>query len=344
MTAARFNVPTHYARIEDMLAADEIDLAIIATPIPFHFDNALAAVRAGKHVYVQKTMTETRAQADALLAARDEMRVKLAAAPGFELFPLVPEMRELVQGGTLGPVYLAFTYTIGFAHERETIRLGQGALAAIDPTWYYRAGAGPVPDVTVYALQLATTVLGPVTRVTALGNKRVPSREWQGQTIPIQVNDNNAILLEFESGTLGTAVGSDCAGGARIPWGGLGVYGRAGSLEVKTVDWTSGYPIAFQVNGGVWNGASAAPDAVREFSRPVTDQPYLQGEHLELDEPHVYADIMDLADAIVEGRAPRASGEQARHIVEIVEQALKAQETGKAQTVQSRFENPSSIG
>ena len=337
LTAERFHVPAYYTRIEDLLDADNVDLVLVATPIPFHYQNALAAVCAGKHVYVQKTMAATLEEANALLAARDQMGVKLAAAPGLVLFPLVSEMRELVRNDALGAVYLAYTYTIGFAHEQEIIRGGQGALAEIDPTWYYRAGAGPVPDVTVYALQLATSVLGPVARVTSIGNKRAPLREWRGSSIAIQVNDNNALLMEFASGALGFAVGADSQASARLPWGGLGLYGRVGSLEVTDVNWASAYPLRAQINGGVWDSQIIPFEQARELSYPLSAQRYLQGEHLNLEEPHVYADIMDLVDAIQENRPPRATGEQARHIVEIVQKALLAQETSMTQTLETSF-------
>jgi predicted dehydrogenase len=337
LTAARFQIPAYYTRIEEMLNADNVDVVLVATPIPFHFQNALAAVNAGKHVYVQKTMTATLDEANELLAARDRKRVKLAAAPGFALFPLVNEMRALIEKDVLGAVYLAYTYTIGFAHEQETIRGGQGVLAEIDPSWYYRVGGGPVPDVTVYALQLATTVLGPVARVTSLGNKRLPSREWRGNSIAIEVNDNNVVLLEFESGALGVAVGADCQGSATIPWGALSIMGRAGSLEVTEVDWASAYPLRFQINGGVWDERAAAFEETRLYTSALTDQPYLRDEHLRMEEPHVYADIMDLVDAIQQDRAPGAPGEQARHVVEIVEKARAAQATGQTQWVETRF-------
>lgn len=337
LTAQRFGVPASYTRIEDMLDADGVDVVIVATPIPYHFQNALAAVHAGKHVYVQKTMTATLEQANELMAARDRKNVKLAAAPGFTLFPLVQELCNLVTQDVLGAVYLGYTCTIGFAHEQESIRSGQGPLADIDPSWYYRPGAGPLPDVTVYALQLATTVLGPVSRVTALGNKRVPLREWKNNSIAIQVNDNNMVMMEFTSGALAMAVGADCQGSAQLPWGGLGVYGRKGSLEVTQVDWASGYPLAFQINGGLWNGKDVPFEEAHTFARALTDQPYIQGEHLKLDEPHVYADIMELVDAIAQDRAPRNSGEQARHVVEIVEKARLAQETGQTQSLTTDF-------
>jgi len=213
---------------------------------------------------------------------------------------------------------------MGFGHEQESIRGGTGVLEAIDPSWYYRASAGPLPDVTVYALQLATSVLGPVRRVTALANTIRPQRTWKDRTISLETEDNNLVLMEFSSGTLGVAVGSDCRGSTLIPWGGLGLYGTTGTLEVTDVDHNSGYPLSFNVLG-------------REHVTALADQPYLRGEHLTIEEPHVYADIMDLVDAIRDDRAPRATGEQARHVVEIIERARVAAHTGQTQDLNSTF-------
>src|SRR5690606_14488176 len=169
-TAQKWAIPAWYAGLDAMLADETLDMVLVTTPIQQHFAHALAAIEAGKHVYVQKAMTTTVAEADALLAARDRMGVRLAAAPGFDLFPSTAKMRATVQSGALGQIAIAYTYTLGFGHEFEPIRRDEGALAAIDPTWYYRPGAGPLPDVTVYALQLATSVLGSVRRVTGLGH------------------------------------------------------------------------------------------------------------------------------------------------------------------------------
>lgn len=335
-SAERFDVPAYFTDIETMLAQAEVDVVLVITPITYHYANAMAAIAAGKHVYVQKAMTTTLAEADALLAARDRAGIKLAAAPGYELFPTTQQMRRIVDDGILGRVSIAYTYTMGFGHEHETIRGGEGALAAIDPSWYYRPGAGPLPDVTVYSLQLATSILGPVRRVTALANKITPQRTWRDKTIDIDIDDNNVVLMEFAAGTLGVAVGSDCRGSAHTPWGGLALYGTAGVLEVTSVDNNSGYPIAFEVQGGNWadQQRSRVP---RSYNAAVSDQPWIQGEHLGIEEPHVYADIMDLVDAIREDRAPRASGEQARHVVEIIEAAHTAARTGQAQNLTSTF-------
>jgi predicted dehydrogenase len=335
-TAERFGVPAYYAQVDALLAQADLDLVLVITPITYHYANALAAIEAGKHVYIQKAMATTLAEADALLAARDRMGVKLAAAPGYELFPTTQQIRRIVADGVLGRVAVVYTYTMGFGHEREPIRGGDDPLTAIDPSWYYRPGAGPLPDVTVYALQLATSVLGPVRRVTALANKLTPERTWRGQPIAIEIEDNNVVLMEFSSGALAVATGADCRGGARTPWGGLTLYGTAGVLDVTDVDQASGYPTRFEVQGGIWPEAEPSR-RTREYLAELGDQPYLRGEHLAIEEPHVYADIMDLADAIREDRPPRATGEQARHVVEIIEQAQLAAHSGQTQELTSTF-------
>jgi|SRR5581483_521439 predicted dehydrogenase len=337
--AERFDVPLSFASIEELLVNADVDVVLIATPIPSHFGNALAAIQAGKHVYVQKTMTSTLAEANELLAARDRVGVKLAAAPGFEICQTTSVMRRAVSEGALGVVYLAYSYTMGFGHAQEKIRSGAGALAKIDPSWYYRRGGGPVPDVTVYALQLLTSVLGPVRRVTALANCVRPERTWRGNTISLSVQDNNLLLLEFVSNALAVAVGADCRGSERIPWGGLGLYGADGALEITDVDFASGYPLGFEIQGGIWSESTRdqGDGSCYKYASTLADQPYMSGAHLEIEEPHVYADIMDLVEAIRANRAPRASGEQARHVVEIIEKAFRAIESGQTQTLESTF-------
>ena len=311
-----------------MLAAVELDLVLVITPIPYHHANAMAAIQAGKHVYIQKAMTTTVDEADDLIDAARQHNVKIAAAPGYELFPSTAHMR--VNLSSLGRICVGYTYTMGFGHEDEPIRGGSGALAEINPAWYYRAGAGPLPDVTIYALQLATSILGPVARVTAMGNKVHPERTWRGETIRVEVDDNNLILMEFATGALVTAVGANCRGSRRIPWGGMGLYGTDGALEITEVDHASGYPTVYEL---------AAQEA-QTYSFDLAEQPFLQGEHPAIEEPHVYADIMDLAHAILADRPPIAGAEQARHVVEIIEKARIASATGSTQPLSTTFDLP----
>lgn len=337
LSAEKFGVPRWFSDIHEMLARVDVDMVLVITPIQYHFDNAMTAIAAGKHVYVQKSMTATLEEANQLLAARDRAGVKLVAAPGFELFPTTPQMREIVCSELIGKIGFGYTYAWGFGHEHERVRSGSDALSNINPMWYYRKGAGPLPDVTIYSLQLATSVLGPVVKVTALGNKLMPERRWRDETVTIEVEDNVVLLMEFASGAIVTGVGSDTAGSERNPWGAMGLYGTHGALEITKVDQATGYPLAFEVYGGGGWGTFGQSIGHRKYEEPLTAQKYLQGEHLELEESHLYVDIMELADAILEDRAPRAGGEQARHVVEIIECAHVAIATGQTQRLTTTF-------
>jgi predicted dehydrogenase len=312
-----------------MLDRADVDLVLVATPIPYHFPIALAAVEAGRHVYVQKSMTTTLAEADDLLAARDAASVKLAAAPGFELCSTTAAMRGVVEDGTIGRPGIAYTYAFGFGHERESERVGKAALNSIDPTWYYRTGGGPLPDVGIYSLQLVTSVLGPVAKVTAFANRTASEVEWMGRSIAMEIADNNLVLMEFKSGAIAVAPGSSARGSPRNLWGGMGIYGIEGSLEITEVHGASGYPMAFEVSSGDSGSQSYSTDILR--------QPYMNDDHVDLLEHHVYVDIMDLVDAIRDDRSPKATGEQARHLVEIIEKAQLAARTGRTQDMTSTF-------
>ena len=64
--AARdFGVGGAYPTLDAMLAANDVDAVTIVSPIGLHFDHCRAALEAGKHVHVNKTMTTTVAEADA---------------------------------------------------------------------------------------------------------------------------------------------------------------------------------------------------------------------------------------------------------------------------------------
>jgi predicted dehydrogenase len=91
------------------------------------------------------------------------------------------------------------------------------------------------------------------------------------------------------------------------------------------------------VQGGAWPAADSGANP-REFAFALSASPYLKGEHLQIEEPHVYCDIMELVEAIQQNRPARASGEQARHVVEIIEKAYLAAETGQAQTLETSFD------
>jgi predicted dehydrogenase len=92
----------------ELLAADDVDAVVIATPVPTHYPLARAALEAGKHVFVEKP--------PAMRAAEMEELIGLAEAQGLVLMPghlllyhpAVQKLKEIVDGGELGEVLVAY--------------------------------------------------------------------------------------------------------------------------------------------------------------------------------------------------------------------------------------------
>lgn len=87
-----------------MIRDPDIDAVAIATPVATHFSLAMAALKAGKHVWLEKPMTETSMQARALIEEADKRGLILHVDHTFVYTGPVRKMRELVQGGELGKV------------------------------------------------------------------------------------------------------------------------------------------------------------------------------------------------------------------------------------------------
>ncbi len=71
-SAERFGSPRRTTSFEDLLADPAVDAVSIASPIGLHFEQAKAALDAGKHVHVNKTMSTTTAEADELIALAND--------------------------------------------------------------------------------------------------------------------------------------------------------------------------------------------------------------------------------------------------------------------------------
>jgi len=89
----------------DLLRDPAIDAIAIATPVHTHFELALAALRAGKHVWVEKPMTEHSWQARQLIDEAARRGLVLLVDHTFVYTGAVQKMAELIHAGDLGRIY-----------------------------------------------------------------------------------------------------------------------------------------------------------------------------------------------------------------------------------------------
>lgn len=90
---------------ETLIRHPGIDAIVIATPISTHFKLALAALQAGKHVFVEKPMTETTDEALSLIREAKRCQRTLMVGHTFIYSGAVQKMKELLKGGEIGEVY-----------------------------------------------------------------------------------------------------------------------------------------------------------------------------------------------------------------------------------------------
>jgi predicted dehydrogenase len=88
--------------IQAMIRDPEIDAVAIATPVSTHFSLAMSALKAGKHVWLEKPMAETSLQARALVEEAEKRGLILHVDHTFIYTGPVKKMREMVQSGELG--------------------------------------------------------------------------------------------------------------------------------------------------------------------------------------------------------------------------------------------------
>jgi predicted dehydrogenase len=100
---ARSGVDVH-ADLDEVLARDDVDAIAIATPARTHQDIALAAMRAGKHVLVEKPLADSVASGTAMVDLAASQGVVLMADHTYCYTPAVQKIRELVAGGELGDI------------------------------------------------------------------------------------------------------------------------------------------------------------------------------------------------------------------------------------------------
>ena len=82
-----------------------VDAVVIATPVQHHFELAMGALRAGKHVLVEKPITSTSEQASRLIDEAASRRLVLMVDHTFVYTGAVRKMRELAESGDLGDIY-----------------------------------------------------------------------------------------------------------------------------------------------------------------------------------------------------------------------------------------------
>jgi predicted dehydrogenase len=226
--ADRFGIPVAYSDLAAMLAGEDFDLLVNATPIPDHLPVTLAALRAGRHVYTQKPMAATVDEATLLIEEAKARGLLLAAAPEHPVRPAIRAVKALLDEGAIGPVAFAVVRSSHGGPETHDVPR--------DSTWFYQPGSSPLLDMGVHGLSQITALLGPVRRVASLSGRTAPVRvhtagPFTGKPIDVRIDDSTLLLLDFGEATFGFLDATYRVPASRGPH--LEIYGADGVISVS---------------------------------------------------------------------------------------------------------------
>jgi predicted dehydrogenase len=313
--AEKYGVESAYLTYEELLDDPNVDAVTLCSPIGFHFEQGMQAIEAGKHIHFNKTMTTTVEEADTLMAAAEANDIKMVASPGMMLMPHNRRIRKVILEGKLGTLSWAITGTSagsGTYHLNEEFRTGEDILTSVDPTWYFKKpGGGPQYDVTVYCLHNLTGILGPAKRITALSGIVIPERVHHGKAISTEMDDQTIISLDFGD-SFYAIVYATVAGGVTMGF----------------------YPNIYGTEGNIVGTKFGDEDLKKEGDH----EPHVTGPHTDMRESHVYEDMMQLVDWILDDTSTIVTADHARHVIDIIESAYRAAETGETQELSTTFE------
>jgi predicted dehydrogenase len=282
-----------------------VEIVVNLTVPAAHAEVALAAVRAGKHVWNEKPLTTDRATAAELLAAADRVGVRLGGAPDTFLGSGLQAARRLVDEGAIGtPLSAVATMTSP----------GPDAWHP-NPAFFFQPGAGPLFDIGPYYLTALVQLLGAAQSVAAVGSiaratRVVGSGPLAGQTFPVDTPSHVGALYRFAGGASAQATFSFDAPQFRYA---LEITGTDGTLVLPDPNLFGG-EICIRRPGG------SGPESLE-----ITTGRSTRG-----------TGVLDMARAIRSGRPHRADGALAFHVLDTMTATLEAAAQGSTVAIRSR--------
>lgn len=102
-----------------LFASDDVEAVVIAVETPLHYEMALAALQAGKHVFVEKPLAQTAAEAERLVAEARERNLRLMVGHLLRYHPAFRHVEGLVERGVLGDVRYVYSVRVNLGVVRD---------------------------------------------------------------------------------------------------------------------------------------------------------------------------------------------------------------------------------
>jgi len=304
--------------VDRLLADPDIEIVVNLTPPAAHFDVAMQAIAAGKHIHNEKPLTQTRDQARRLLRAAEEAGLRVGCAPDTFLGGGLQTSRKLLDDGWIGVPVAASGFFA--SHGPDSYHP--------EPAFFFKPGGGPLFDMAPYYLTALVHLLGAVTRVTGSASRGFKQRfathpglppERYGYAIDVEVQTHVSAALDFANGSVGTLITSFDIWHQNLPR--MEIYGTEGTLSVPDPNHFRGPVRVRRAGAEDWSEIPLTHDASM-----------LRG-----------VGVADLACALRSGRPHRASGDLAWHVLDLMHAILESGESGRHQHISSGVARPAPL-
>ncbi|MDO6729408.1 Gfo/Idh/MocA family oxidoreductase [Marinovum sp. 2_MG-2023] len=309
--------------IDDLLAANDIDIIVNLTVPNAHFEVSKRILEAGKNVYSEKPFVLSVEEGQALKTLAEAKGLRVGSAPDTFLGGTHQLARHLVDTGAVGKITSGTCFVQSPGME----------MWHPNPDFFFQPGGGPILDLGPYYISNLVQMLGPVARVTALScsaseYRTITSEPRNGEKIKVETPTTIHAVMQFASGAQVTYVAS---------WdvwqhghSNMELYGQSGTLHVPDPNFFGGElrmteKSSFVTVSENWpHPFSVANDNGRANYR--------------------CAGLADMAMGIIEGRAHRCSLEFSLHVVDVMTAILHSGETKTTIELGTTCDRPEALG
>jgi predicted dehydrogenase len=199
--ADEFGIASRHGGYEELVADPDVDVIYVATPHPLHYDNALLALLAGKHVLVEKPFTMNAAQAREIAAVAREHGLFAMEAMWTRFLPHTAVVRDWLAQGVLGDIVTVTADHGQWFPEDANFRLFAPEL-----------GGGALLDLGIYPVSFASMVLGRPSRILSMSDPAFTGVDAQTSMLFGYDSGAQSVLtctLRAKSATRAAIVGTD---------------------------------------------------------------------------------------------------------------------------------------
>jgi len=310
--AEQYKVP-FYRDIEKLVKNEEVDLAIVCTPHPFHLEPTVEAANAGASILVEKPLASTLEDSDRIIEACKNAGVKLGVISQRRWYEPVKRVKDAIDAGKIGKPLLGTINMLGW-RDREYYDSDEWR-----GTWKMEGG-GVLVNQAPHQLDILLWFMGEIDEVYG---------QWQNLNHSyIEVEDTAVAIVKFKNGGIGNIVVSN----SQKP----GIYGKV------HVHGENGASVGVQTDGGAM--FIAGMSGILE--PPVNDIWSIPGEenmlekwneedstHFKNIDPTVYymeRQIEDYLLALKNNFNPLVTGDEGRRTVELFTAIYRSTRDNKA--------------